>query len=36
LFGIPLGPLPLTFSFGFPLREGSGDDKQVFGFDIGF
>lgn len=35
LFGISF-PLPLTFSFGFPLRDGPGDDKQVFEFDIGF
>jgi outer membrane protein insertion porin family len=35
LFGISF-PLPLTFSFGFPLRSGDGDDEQVFEFDIGF
>lgn len=35
LFGISF-PVPLTFSFGFPLREGDGDDTQVFEFEIGF
>jgi outer membrane protein insertion porin family len=35
LFGISF-PVPLTFSFGFPLREGDGDDTQVFYFEIGF
>ena len=35
LFGISF-PVPLTFSFGFPLREGEGDDLQVFEFEIGF
>lgn len=35
LFGISF-PVPLTFSFGFPLREGDGDDEQVFEFTIGF
>ncbi len=35
LFGISF-PIPLTFSFGFPLREGDGDRKQVFEFEIGF
>jgi outer membrane protein insertion porin family len=35
LFGISF-PIPLTFSFGFPLREGDGDDEQVFEFEIGF
>jgi outer membrane protein insertion porin family len=35
LFGISF-PLPLTFSFGFPLRSGEDDDEQVFEFDIGF
>ncbi|MEQ1891916.1 MAG: BamA/TamA family outer membrane protein [Planctomycetota bacterium] len=35
LFGISF-PVPLTFSFGFPLREGDGDDLQVFEFEIGF
>ncbi len=35
LFGISF-PVPLTFSFGFPLREGDGDDTQVFEFTIGF
>lgn len=35
LFGISF-PVPLTFSFGFPLRDGQGDDKQVFEFTIGF
>jgi outer membrane protein insertion porin family len=35
LFGISF-PVPLTFSFGFPLRTGDGDDEQVFEFEIGF
>ena len=35
LFGISV-PLPITFSFGFPLEEGQGDDTQVLGFNIGF
>lgn len=35
LFGLSF-PVPLTLSFGFPLREGDGDDKQVFEFEIGF
>ena len=35
LFGISF-PVPLTFSFGWPLREGDGDDTQVFEFQIGF
>ena len=29
-------PLAFTFSFGFPLLEGDGDDTQVFQFNIGF
>jgi len=35
LFGLSF-PVPLTFSFGFPLRDGEDDDKQVFEFEIGF
>ena len=35
LFGISI-PFPLTFSFGFPIRSGQGDDEQVFEFEIGF
>jgi len=35
LFGIAV-PLPVIFSFGFPLREDDGDRKQVLGFSIGF
>ena len=35
LFGINF-PVPLTFSFGFPLREGDDDDEQVFEFELGF
>jgi outer membrane protein insertion porin family len=34
LFGISV-PIPITFSFGFPLQDGEGDRKRVFGFDIG-
>jgi outer membrane protein insertion porin family len=33
LFGLAY-PLPLTFSFGWPLRDGPGDRQQVFGFEI--
>ena len=33
LFGLSV-PLPITFSFGWPLRDGKGDDKQVLGFAI--
>ncbi|HEX6883128.1 MAG TPA: BamA/TamA family outer membrane protein [Planctomycetota bacterium] len=36
LFGISLGAFPITFSFGFPLREGDGDETQVFEFEFGF
>ncbi len=35
LFGISF-PFPLTFSFGFPITDGEGDDEQVFEFEIGF
>ena len=35
LFGISI-PIPITFSFGWPLREGPGDRTRVLGFDIGF
>ena len=35
LFGISF-PVPLTLSFGFPLRKGDGDQEQVFEFEIGF
>ena len=34
-FGIAV-PLPITFSFGFPIKDGQGDRKQVFAFNIGF
>ncbi len=34
LFGLSV-PLPITFSFGWPLEEGPGDDTQVIGFRIG-
>lgn len=27
--------LPLTLSFGFPIRDGEGDDRETFRFDIG-
>jgi outer membrane protein insertion porin family len=36
LFGISLGVFPITFSFGFPLREGDDDETQVFEFEFGF
>jgi len=35
LFGLSV-PLPITFSFGFPLKSGDGDDERVLGFNIGF
>ena len=35
LFGISI-PIPITFSFGWPIQEGDGDQKRVLGFDIGF
>lgn len=35
MFGFSV-PLPITFSFGFPLREGDGDRTEVFAFNIGF
>lgn len=34
LFGISV-PIPITFSFGFPIKEGDDDSKRVFGFNIG-
>ncbi len=36
LFGMALPGIPISFSFGFPIREGDGDDTQVFEFQIGF
>ncbi len=30
-----LGPVPLAIDFGFPLKEGPGDKRQVFSFWIG-
>jgi outer membrane protein insertion porin family len=35
IFGIALPGIPLSFSFGFPLREGDEDDTQVFEFQLG-
>jgi len=35
IFGITR-PLPIVFSFGFPLREGDGDRTQVFAFNISY
>jgi outer membrane protein assembly factor BamA len=35
LFGISV-PIPIVFSFGFPLRKRDGDDTQILGFNIGF
>lgn len=29
-----LGPVPLAFDFGFPLRSQPGDDKQLFSFSL--
>jgi outer membrane protein insertion porin family len=34
-FGLSV-PLPLSINFGFPIREQSGDQKQVFSFTLGF
>jgi outer membrane protein insertion porin family len=34
-FGIGMAsPLPITLYFGFPMREGEGDQRQTFGFNI--
>jgi outer membrane protein insertion porin family len=33
LFGLSV-PLPISFSFGYPIAEGDGDDKRTVGFDI--
>ena len=36
-FALSIFPqVPITFSFGFPLVDGPGDDKRVFNFSIGF
>jgi outer membrane protein insertion porin family len=36
-FGIGLTyPIPLSMNFGFPVRDQSGDDRQVFSFSLGF
>ena len=29
-------PFPILLTFGFPVRDGPGDDKRVFAFSIGF
>ena len=29
-----LGPVPLAFDFGFPIKDVAGDDKQVFSFSV--
>ncbi|MEM7516448.1 MAG: BamA/TamA family outer membrane protein, partial [Planctomycetota bacterium] len=34
-FGLA-NPFPLTLNFGFPLREGDGDDRQVVSFNLAF
>ncbi len=34
-FGIAY-PFPVTFNLGFPLKEGFGDDRQVFSFNLSF
>lgn len=34
LFGIAV-PIPITFSFGWPILEGDGDRERVFAFNIG-
>jgi len=34
-FGIAY-PFPVTFNLGFPLKEGAGDDTQVFSFNLAF
>ena len=34
LFGLTF-PIPITFSFGWPIRDGEDDRKRVFGFNIG-
>ncbi len=35
IFGLTV-PLPFTFSIGFPVREGDGDDPRTIQFNIGF
>jgi len=36
-FALSIFPqVPITFSFGFPLVDGRGDEKRVFNFSIGF
>lgn len=36
-FGFGLSfPIPLMFNFGFPLRDGEGDGRQTFSFNIAF
>ncbi len=36
-FGFGLSfPIPLMFNFGFPLRDGPGDGRQTFSFNISF
>ncbi|MFT5288409.1 MAG: outer membrane protein insertion porin family [Planctomycetota bacterium] len=35
LFGLSV-PLPISFSVGFPVKEGDGDREQRIGFSIGF
>jgi len=36
-FSLSIFPqVPITFSFGFPLIDGPGDDTRVFNFSIGF
>jgi outer membrane protein insertion porin family len=35
-FGIGLAyPLPMLLNFGFPIREGDGDERQTFSFSLG-
>ncbi len=34
-FGIA-HPFPVTFNLGFPLKDGFGDDRQVFSFNLAF
>jgi len=34
-FGLGMAyPLPITLYFGFPLKDGEGDERQTFGFNI--
>jgi outer membrane protein insertion porin family len=31
-----MGPVPMSFDFGFPLVKEEGDDTQIFSFSMGW